>query len=526
MKETLRHAAFVGLCVAVALSACVPSYVTPTADDSGSTVGADGSVADGTVADAVTEAQIEVDGTGTPVDASSDAYSAGDVIGQGSLNDSGPAAPGQLSWGHQLGVFGSWEGREALALDTNSVIATTTFVGTVNLGGKDLVAAGMNDVILARFAKADGSHLASVSYGGPGSEYPFATAVASDGTVFVQGIFTGGTANLGGADIAWGGTGNNTFMADFTSALAPKWSRGIVSADDDQPGRTVSFDSQSIISTSGKFRLTTDFGGGSVVCDGDSDAYYAQYDKNNNLNAFFQLAGPSYEYAEAAIYSLGSTVVGGEFTGTIALNGANDAGNLSSAGGMDIFVAEFDAGGTPTWVFTVGGLGDESDVRLAGDSAGHVYVAGTFQQTVTIAGKTLTSMGGTDVFLARLSATGGVDWVRSFGGAGNDMAWKLAASPSGDLAMAGNFFSSVDFGGGVRTSAGGKDIFVTAYNGADGTYRWDHAFGGSTDDWGQSVAIDTDGTVYALATFSKPVTVGAKLLDPANGDSVLLRFSK
>ena len=529
MKATFHEAAFFGAGFALALSAsaCVPSYVSPTAGDSGSTIGADGSVMVGSGIDgSVVDAQIDVDGLDAQADASSDASSAAAVDGQASLDDSGPVAPGQLSWAHQLGVYGSWAGREALALDTNSVIVTTTFIGTVNLGGKDLVSAGMNDVLLARFAKQDGSHLASVSYGGPGSEYPYATAVASNGTVFVQGIFTAGTANLGGSDIAWGGTGNNTFMADFTSALAPRWSRGIVSADDDQPGHTVSFDSQSIISTSGKFRLTTNFGSGSVVCDGDSDAYYAQYDENDNPNAIFPLTGAGYEYAEAAIYSLGSTVVGGEFNDTIALNAANDAGSLTSVGGMDIFVAQFGAGGTPTWIFTVGGPGDESDVRLAGDSAGHVYVAGTFEQSVTIGGKKLTSMGSTDVFLARLSATGGVDWVRSFGGAGNDIAWNLAASPNGDLAIAGNFFSSVDFGGGARTSSGGEDAFIAAYDGADGTYRWDHTYGGSTDDWGQSVAVDTDGTVYALATISAPVTFGTKLLDPANGDSVFVRFSK
>jgi hypothetical protein len=267
--------------------------------------------------------------------------------------------------------------------------------------------------------------------------------------------------------------------------------------------------------------LTTDFGGGSVTANGDSDGFYARYDQNNNLNSYLPLADPGYQYSEAAINNLGTVVVGGDFEPSINLGGTDYA----TDGGMAAFVSGFSAT-TRLWTFTVVGPGVESDVRLASDSSGNVYVAGTFQQSITIGGKTLTSAGGSDIFLVGLSPNGAVNWVRSFGGAGNDIAWRLASSPNGDLAIAGDFFATVDFGGGARTSAGGRDIFIATFRGSDGSYRWDHTYGGAIDDFGQSVVVDTDGSVFALATFGSTVSFGTHMFNPSAGDSALLHFAK
>jgi hypothetical protein len=124
----------------------------------------------------------------------------------------------------------------------------------------------------------------------------------------------------------------------------------------------------------------------------------------------------------------------------------------------------------------------------------------------------------------RLSSTGTVDWMTSFGGAGDDVVWSLASNAAGDVALTGDFSSTVEFGGGARTSAGGTDIFVAAYNGSDGSYRWDHAYGGPMNDSGLSVAVDPDGTVYSLAIFLTTVDFGTGPLSTSNGTDVILRF--
>jgi hypothetical protein len=202
-----------------------------------------------------------------------------------------------------------------------------------------------------------------------------------------------------------------------------------------------------------------------------------------------------------------------------------DLDSRNSSGPLDAFVTSFASPqAVPAWTFTVSGTGIESDIRLASDAAGRVYVTGTFTENVTIGGKTLSSAGGKDVFVLRLSTTGSIDWVRSFGGTGDDVVVTLASTPTGQLALTGDFFGTVDFGGGPRASAGGSDISVATYN-ADGSYRWDHTYGGPMSDFGQSVAFDSNESVCALALFVSSVDFGAGLYQPGAGTQALLRYA-
>jgi hypothetical protein len=102
----------------------------------------------------------------------------------------------------------------------------------------------------------------------------------------------------------------------------------------------------------------------------------------------------------------------------------------------------------------------------------------------------------------------------TFGGDGDDRANALAFDPVDQSIIVTGFFSdAVDFNpegsAHVKTSEGGKDIFVARYlldttifpgNPAPGAYvlDWVYAYGTETDDEGLGVALDADGNVYAV----------------------------
>ena len=69
------------------------------------------------------------------------------------------------------------------------------------------------------------------------------------------------------------------------------------------------------------------------------------------------------------------------------------------------------------------------------DASGNVYIAGYFDDaTLTLGGVTLTRIGATDTFVAKLDASGAVVWAKNFGGAGaTAYGTAVAADSSGNV---------------------------------------------------------------------------------------------
>jgi hypothetical protein len=116
-----------------------------------------------------------------------------------------------------------------------------------------------------------------------------------------------------------------------------------------------------------------------------------------------------------------------------------------------------------------------------------------------------------DAFVVKLDPAGRCIWARAYGGAGNQEAYRLGLdlSDTTDVVVTGEFQGTMDFGGGqVLTSAGGYDVFVARLSGATGSTVWARGFGDSADQIGQG--IGTDGVnVYVGGTFSGSVYFAA-----------------
>jgi hypothetical protein len=69
------------------------------------------------------------------------------------------------------------------------IVITGTFGGTVNAGGEDLVSAGGADSLVARLAGADGAHVWSQRFGGPGDDKGLGISVG-DKNVVATGSFS------------------------------------------------------------------------------------------------------------------------------------------------------------------------------------------------------------------------------------------------------------------------------------------------------------------------------------------------
>lgn len=101
--------------------------------------------------------------------------------------------------------------------------------------------------------------------------------------------------------------------------------------------------------------------------------------------------------------------------------------------------------------------------------AGEILLAGTFRDTVVLGGQTLTSVGGADLYVARVASDGRIT-VATYGDAEDQELLELAVTSTGAYAIAGRFRGTLDLGGGALTATGTSSMFVAGFR-PDGTLR-------------------------------------------------------
>jgi len=161
---------------------------------------------------------------------------------------------------------------------------------------------------------------------------------------------------------------------------------------------------------------------------------------------------------------------------------------------------------------------DESRA-IATDPSGNVYSTGLFSNSGDFdpgAGiTTLTSLGGSDIYISKLDVFGNLVWVKQIGGTDDDESWSLALDPVGNVYITGHFFGTIDLdpGPGIdnHTALGSLDAFVVKLD-SDGNFLWAITFGGTVADAGYSMTTDAAGKIYLTGIFT-----GSADFDPGVG---------
>jgi hypothetical protein len=162
-----------------------------------------------------------------------------------------------------------------------------------------------------------------------------------------------------------------------------------------------------------------------------------------------------------------------------------------------LLATDFGHGQSFEWVEHLEGNRNDNADAIATDRLGAVYVAGSFRNTITIGGFTLTSRGGMDIYLAKFAANGDPLWVKSAGGSSDDQAFGLAVDSANNVGVVGSFRNTAVFSSYTIPSSGMRDAFVAKYT-SDGVVKWVVKAGSNYDDVAHDVAIDSAGGYYVV----------------------------
>ena len=163
--------------------------------------------------------------------------------------------------------------------------------------------------------------------------------------------------------------------------------------------------------------------------------------------------------------------------------------NSSGAGGYDFWLVKTDAGGNMQWNRNYGGTGVEIAYSVVQTSDGGYALAGiTYSFTA----------GSWDFWLVKTDASGNMQWSKTYGGTGHDYAYSLVQTGDGGYAIAGYTNS---FG------AGGYDFWLVKTD-ASGNMQWSKTYGGPGVEIAYSVVQTSDGG-YALAGYTNSFGAGS-----------------
>jgi hypothetical protein len=224
-----------------------------------------------------------------------------------------------------------------------------------------------------------------------------------------------------------------------------------------------------------------------------------------------------------AVDALGNAYVTGTTSSTNFPTTIGAFQTTFGGGGLDAFVTKINPTGSGLVYSTyLGGSGDDDGSGIAVDALGNAYVAGTTSSTnfPTTPGAFQTTVGGfEDAFVTKLNPTGsGLVYSTYLGGSGQDFGRGVALDSAGSAYVTG-FTRSTNFPttiGAFQTTFGGGfgDAFVTKINPSGTGLVYSTYLGGSGDDGGGGIAVDSmpNPNAYVTGTTSSinfPTTPGA-----------------
>lgn len=200
----------------------------------------------------------------------------------------------------------------------------------------------------------------------------------------------------------------------------------------------------------------------------------------------------------------GAIYLTGIFRGTVDFDPDTTVYNLTSAGGIDIFILKL-KNGQFDWAMKIGSTADDLSSDIAIDDKANILLAGSFSGTVDFnpgpAIDTLKALGPTwDAFFLKLDSAGNFIWVKQITGVGFEYIESIAIDTSNGVLATGSITHNADFdpGTGVHTLqvTGGSNIFISKLDSL-GHFAWAKILtdsGGYNS--GSTIRLDSKSNIY------------------------------
>jgi hypothetical protein len=287
-----------------------------------------------------------------------------------------------------------------------------------------------------------------------------------------------------------------------------------------------------------------------------NNAYLAACDTNGKIQWQKIFGGRMFSNITSLTKTRNGTLISGIFQDTIRFDSLH-AGTTAYTGA---YIANVNEKGNPLWLRKTGGLAIIKHILVCSNPHGQVYMAGTFADSLQLAGTEqalvsekgffmatllpdgsetkpfvfkgtgnctlggissfdslvclagsfsdtlrindtiLISYGEEDVFIALFTPDGKLEHMVTAGGIGNEQVRSVVFSPAGDIAITGSYDYSILMQDQILQTNGGKDIFVAVID-TSGNLKWIKSIGGSGNDYGYTITTNNNNDYFVSGNF-------------------------
>ncbi len=260
---------------------------------------------------------------------------------------------------------------------------------------------------------------------------------------------------------------------------------------------------------------------------GGRDVFLAKYNCNKVLQWRLKIGGTSddggeFPFMGIKIAASGNIYISGSFSGNASFYDANQnlTHSLTAAGGTDVFLAKVNNKGMIGWVAAIGGPLNDENSTLEIDASENIYAAGFFTGTASFNSMSgapslnKSSLGSSDLFVAKYNSFGTIQNVATAGGTAQDVANNLCLDELGNLYVVGNFAcclgGTAQFGSITISNTSGWGAYIAKLS-SIGTWVWVNHIGGGGQDGFSKVFVDkTSQAVYAVGHINANATLASQ----------------
>ncbi len=405
-------------------------------------------------------------------------------------------------WARNAGIntFGVTHSVSTAADFAGNVYVTGTFYGTAVFGATALSSTGNGDLFIAKLSPG-GDWLWAKNSGGSARGYGIAVDAAAN--IYVTGCF-GGTGTFGSTSLTSNGN-NDVFAAKLDTNGNWLWVKSAGGVDPDY-GWGIAVDAAANVYLTGHFWYTATFGATTLTSTSVSDIFIAKLDSSGNWLWARQCGGGVYgDYPlSIKVDILSNVYLAGCFEGTTDFGSTS----LTSAGYSDIFVAKLNSAGTWLWAKRAGGSNGDYAYGLALDASANAYLTGYYWYSTAFGTTNLTSSYSSDTFVAKLNSNGNWLWAKNT--VGVSCGFGIAVDSASNVYVAGEFWFSDTFGTTTLTCVGSSDIFAAKLD-SNGNWLWAKQAGGASNDWvdmGYGIALDGANNILLAGYFAGTAAFG------------------